>query len=88
MKYGMYQKSLLLGLLGLSQLAFAEEVQTPQQPHTAVMTAAKQTEMSPKQVLQRLKDGNQRFMSGKMKTVTYSFKPNHQLLRNILWRLY
>lgn len=63
MKY-MYKFILIAGMLGLSQLVFAAATQTT---HTAVITAEKQEGMSPQEALQRLKDGNQRFVNGKMK---------------------
>lgn len=50
----------LQGLIGATCVEAA-------QPHAAIISAEKQQEMSPQQVLQRLKDGNKRFTSGKMK---------------------
>lgn len=50
-------------LFSLSCSAFALSTQ----PHTNVMTATQQDTMTPQQVLQRLKDGNQRFVNGQMK---------------------
>lgn len=44
-------------------MSFADTVK----PHTAVITAEKQQGKTSQQALQRLKDGNKRFMSGKMK---------------------
>src|SRR5688572_16788359 len=37
------------------------------QPHATVVTREKQTQLTPDHVLQRLKEGNQRFMNGRMK---------------------
>lgn len=50
----------LQGLIGVSLADTAK-------PYAAVITAEKQQGKTPQQVLQRLKDGNKRFMSGKMK---------------------
>lgn len=60
---GMFKLALLTCLLGLSTISIAQNTQ----PHTKVMTATTQAEMTPQQVLQRLKDGNLRFTEGKMK---------------------
>lgn len=60
---GLFKLALLTSMLSLSTLSIAQNTK----PHTAVMTATTQAEMTPQQVLQRLKDGNQRFTEGKMK---------------------
>lgn len=68
MKFTSFYKVILIGcIISLSNITFAQDTQAIDQPHTAVMTSEKQENMSPQQVLQRLKDGNQRFMTGKMK---------------------
>ncbi|MEO8400181.1 MAG: carbonic anhydrase family protein [Gammaproteobacteria bacterium] len=51
-------------VLGVTNLVLAKDTQSL---YTAVMTAERQETMTPQQALQRLKDGNQRFMDGKMK---------------------
>jgi len=52
----------LASLLGLATIPLAHSA-----PSTKVMTATTQTEMTPQDALQRLKDGNKRFTEGKMK---------------------
>lgn len=65
MKYRIsYTFILIISMLGLVNIVLAEETQPL---HTAVMTAEKQETMTPQQALQRLKEGNQRFLNGKMK---------------------
>jgi len=59
-----YKLVLMASLFGLANIALADETQ---QAHTAVMTSETQSALSPQQVFQRLKDGNQRFMDGTMK---------------------
>src|SRR5438552_4110855 len=59
MKYGKsYTFILMVCMLGLINIVLAEEIQPL---HNAVMTAERQEAKTPQQVLQRLKDGNQRF---------------------------
>jgi carbonic anhydrase len=58
-----YGLAILSCILGFGSIAIAANTQ----PHTAVMTAVRQTEMTPQQALQRLREGNQRFAEGKMK---------------------
>jgi carbonic anhydrase len=74
MKYTTFYKMVLMGsLLGLVNPILAQETKVTQpSTDTTVMTAEKQENMSPQQVLQRLKEGNQRFVKGQMK--------NHDLL--------
>jgi carbonic anhydrase len=63
MKYNIgYKLMVLTTLLGLANIAFAQNT-----PFTKVMTKTTQTEMTPQDVLQRLKEGNKRFAEGKMK---------------------
>lgn len=57
---------LLLSLPLISQMVLAETAPA-NQPYSAVITAEKQQDYTPQQVLQRLKDGNQRFVNGTMK---------------------
>ena len=66
MRHGKSYRLILIAscILGLTSIALAEE--TPPL-HTAVMTAEKQEAITSQEVLQRLKDGNQRFIDGKMK---------------------
>lgn len=54
---------LTLSLTPLSSAVFAESSHAP----TAVMTAERQEAKTPQAVLQRLKEGNQRFITGKLK---------------------
>jgi len=64
MKYkGISKLALLTCMLALTSVTLAQNTQ----PHTGVMTASIQSEMTPQQALQRLKDGNQRFVESKMK---------------------
>jgi carbonic anhydrase len=66
MKKNVFYKTLLILLLSfISQMALADE--KPVKPYTAVICAEKQQEYTPQKILQRLKDGNQRFMNGAMK---------------------
>lgn len=51
-------------LLSVSQIVLAAETMPV---HKAVMTAESQSEMTPEQALQRLQEGNQRFVDGTMK---------------------
>lgn len=51
---------------GLAHIALAQDA-TSTLPHKAVMTAEIQSQMTPQDVLNRLKKGNQRFVNGKMK---------------------
>lgn len=60
---GIYRFILVICLLSLANITLAEN--TP--PSTTVMTATRQAEMTPQQALQRLKDGNLRFINGQMK---------------------
>ncbi len=63
MKYANFFKLILLILLQtLTTLSLADDA-----PHTAVITKDTQESMTPQQVLQSLKDGNERFSSGQMK---------------------
>lgn len=57
-----YKLALIACALGLANLTFADDTQ-----HKTVMTAETQAAMTPQQALQRLKEGNQRFVDGKMK---------------------
>jgi carbonic anhydrase len=62
MKHTLVYKTLILSsILAFSNIAAAT------QPHAAVITREKQTQLTPDHVLQRLKEGNQRFMNGRMK---------------------
>lgn len=64
MRYdGTFKVIMLAILLGFTTMVLAQNIQ----PHKNVMTATRQVEMTPQAVLQRLKDGNQRFVEGKMK---------------------
>lgn len=64
MKYTRFYKiGLIVFMLGLANIALAEDAMV----HSAVMTKETQENMTPQQVLQSLKDGNQRFTSGQMK---------------------
>ncbi|MDP1604781.1 MAG: carbonic anhydrase family protein [Legionella sp.] len=64
MKYRKGCKSgLILGLMGLATIAMADNASS----HSTVMSADQQEAKTPAQVLQRLKDGNQRFTEGKLK---------------------
>jgi len=59
---GIYKFFLILCIAGLAPVTKAAE-----QPYTATITAERQEAKTPQQVLQRLKEGNERFVSGKMK---------------------
>lgn len=64
MKYSVIHSLVLITcMLNLSNVALAEDAV----PHTAVMTATSQADMTPQEALQRLKDGNTRFINGQMK---------------------
>ncbi|RDI42075.1 carbonic anhydrase family protein [Aquicella lusitana] len=61
MKYkGLYKFVFMLILLSFTQAALAEA-------YSGIMTKEKQASMTPQEVLERLKEGNQRFISGQMK---------------------
>ena len=64
MKMTLYKLTLATCLFGLTSIVTAEVMK---QVHTAVMTAERQETKSPQQALQRLKDGNERFVNGTMK---------------------
>jgi len=67
MKYTTFYKSIIIVcMLALNNSALAQDTQTIK-PHAAIMTSEKQTGMTPQLILQRLKEGNQRFMNGQMK---------------------
>ncbi|WP_028379818.1 carbonic anhydrase family protein [Legionella cherrii] len=65
---------LILGFIGVST-SFANSSETPILGKT--ITQAKQQQMTPKQALQRLKDGNQRFLTNTQVTRDY-LKQAHQ----------
>lgn len=56
----------LAGLLWVSAPLFAESDLVSELPVSKVSSATKQSQMSPKQALERLKAGNQRFITGTM----------------------
>jgi carbonic anhydrase len=57
------KRGLLIGLMGLATLAVADTTPT----YSTVMSAERQAAKTPAEVLQRLKEGNQRFIEGKLK---------------------
>lgn len=59
---------LMFFLVGFTNIALADETAAPAAPvsNAGVMTKDAQQAMTPQQALQRLQDGNQRFVDGKM----------------------
>jgi len=72
MKYSNFFKTMMLTTLLISSTyASSQNVSSNENDanvlHTKVMTLETQTEMTPQDILQRLKEGNRRFTKGKMK---------------------
>jgi carbonic anhydrase len=63
-----YNLALIASMFMQCSIALAQETQTK---HTAVMNAEMQAGLTPQLVLQHLKEGNQRFVNGKMKNRDY-----------------
>lgn len=66
--------------MGLINIAHAQDPSMTQ-PYTGVMTQERQESKTPQEVLQRLKDGNLRFMTGKMKNRNLLMQANVTSIR-------